>query len=103
MRFRLENAGAIVHKFNIGTVEIWRDHMGEMKRMMEEGMMTASEVRHDRMQAAGMMHHDAKSALLEPGETAKIVWTLPADGEIGFACNVPGHREAGMQGDVVLR
>ena len=70
-----------------------------MMTMMREGMMTARSINHDRMMEAGMMHDDANSALLEPDETADIIWTFPEGGEIGFACNVPGHREAGMVGD----
>ena len=45
----------------------------------------------------------------ENDEFRKVLWTgdntqlvlmaIPEGGEIGFACNVPGHREAGMVGD----
>ncbi|SFQ25513.1 hypothetical protein SAMN04488047_1723, partial [Tranquillimonas alkanivorans] len=31
-----------------------------------------------------------------------IVWTFPDGGTVGFACNVPGHREAGMVGEFDL-
>jgi uncharacterized cupredoxin-like copper-binding protein len=44
------------------------------------------------------MHSDPNSVLLEPGQSGEVVWTFPRDGEIEFACNVPGHYEAGMQG-----
>jgi uncharacterized cupredoxin-like copper-binding protein len=45
-----------------------------------------------------MEHDDPNSVLLEPGKSAQIVWTFPSDTALDFACNVPGHYEAGMQG-----
>ncbi|RFP85560.1 copper-binding protein [Rhodobacteraceae bacterium 63075] len=98
IRFEVINVGRAVHEFNIGTSETWDGHLGEMQTMMREGMMTARSINHDRMMEAGMMHDDANSILLEPGDTGEVIWTFPEGGEIGFACNVPGHREAGMVG-----
>ncbi|GGD28887.1 cupredoxin domain-containing protein [Sinisalibacter lacisalsi] len=97
--FEVVNVGRMVHEFNIGTSETWNGHRDEMRTMMREGMMTAQRLDHSRMLEAGMMHDDANAALLEPGETGQVIWTFPEGGEIGFACNVPGHREAGMEGD----
>ncbi|WP_306006483.1 cupredoxin domain-containing protein [Aquicoccus porphyridii] len=99
IRFEVKNVGRVVHEFNIGTSETWNGHLGEMQTMMREGMMTVRSINHDRMMEAGMMHDDANSVLLEPGETGEVIWTFPEGGEIGFACNVPGHRNAGMVGD----
>lgn len=99
IRFQVVNVGRAVHEFNIGTNETWNGHRDEMRTMMREGMMTMRSINHDRMMEAGMMHDDANSVLLEPGDTGEVIWTFPEGGEIGFACNVPGHREAGMVGD----
>ncbi len=99
IRFEVVNVGTVVHEFNIGKSKTWDGHSGEMMTMMQEGMMTATTLNHDKMMKGGMMHDDANSILLEPGDTGEVVWTFPEGGEIGFACNVPGHREAGMQGD----
>ncbi len=99
IRFEVVNVGRAVHEFYIGTSETWNGHRGEMRTMMREGMMTMRSINHDRMMEAGMMHDDANSVLLEPGDTGEVIWTFPEGGEIGFACNVPGHREAGMVGD----
>lgn len=98
IRFEVTNVGRAVHEFNIGTHETWDAHVGEMQAMMREGMMTASSLNHDKMIEGGMMHDDINSVLLEPGDTGEVIWTFPEGGEIGFACNVPGHREAGMVG-----
>ena len=103
VRFELINSGRVVHEFAIGTDEMHDAHLQEMRTMMQNGMMTVRELRHDRMEEAGMMHVDANSRLLEPGETSEIVWTFSGDqDELIIACNVPGHRQAGMEASVVI-
>lgn len=101
IKFVVRNDGRMIHEFNIGTDKMWRGHEAEMRKMMQSGMMTGRVLKHDKMRAAGMMHDDANSVLLEPGETAEIVWTFSGSAEIGFACNVPGRRQAGMVGTFV--
>ena len=103
IRFVVTNTGNIVHEFNIGTPETWQGHSGQMLKMMQSGMMTARELRHDRMRKAGMMHDDPNSVLLAPGKTAEVIWSFPEKGDFGFACNVPGHREAGMEGKFAFK
>jgi uncharacterized cupredoxin-like copper-binding protein len=39
---------------------------------------------------------------VEPGQTAEVVWTFTEATEMGFACNVPGHREGGMSGEIAF-
>ncbi|MFN2331459.1 MAG: copper-binding protein, partial [Halomonas sp.] len=35
-----------------------------------------------------------------PGETAELVWSAPENVDsLEYACNIPGHYEAGMYGD----
>lgn len=102
VRFKISNEGQVVHEFNLGTPESWAAHEGEMKAMMQKGMMSMRRVHHEKMQEMGMAHDDPNSVLLEPGESAEIVWTFPEHGRIGYACNVPGHLEAGMKGNVDL-
>jgi len=99
VRFVVSNDGQMIHEFNIGTDEMWRGHEAEMRKMMQRGMMTGRALNHDKMREAGKMHDDANSVLLEPGETAEIVWTFSGSADVGFACNVPGHRQAGMAGE----
>lgn len=98
--FVVSNDGEIVHEFNLGTEKMWQGHMDEMMKMMDTGMMAVDKINHDKMMQAGMMHDDANSALLEPGQTAKVTWTFGEKTELGFACNVPGHRESGMVGEI---
>ena len=103
VRFELVNSGRVIHEFNIGTDAMQDAHLQEMTTMMKNGMITARELRHDRMLEAGMMHVDANARLLEPGATDSIVWTFSGDqDELIIACNVPGHREAGMEAMVKI-
>ncbi|PQO22902.1 copper-binding protein [Rhodobacteraceae bacterium WD3A24] len=104
IRFVVTNVGSVVHEFNLGTPQTWQGHQDEMAAMMRAGMMSADRIHHDKMREAGMMHDDPNSVLLEPGESGEIVWTFDGDADNpGFACNVPGHLQAGMEGRVVIR
>lgn len=102
VRFRVRNSGELVHEFNIGTAAMHAAHREEMQAMVDAGVLTADRIRHDLMGKAGdghtMKHDDPNSVLLEPGQEAEIVWRFPAAGTLEFACNVPGHYEAGMVG-----
>lgn len=103
VRFTVTNAGGFVHEFNIGTPEMHVAHQDEMAMMVEHGVLLPDRI--DMAAAEAMqasmghgMHEDRNSVLLEPGHTAEVVWTFPEDGVIEFACNVPGHYDAGMAG-----
>ena len=103
IRFEVVNVGRAVHEFNIGTPEMHAAHQDEMAMMVEHGVLLPDRI--DQAAAAAMQasmghgqHDDPNSVLLEPGQTADVVWTFPEDGVIEFACNVPGHYDAGMAG-----
>ncbi|MFC6689214.1 cupredoxin domain-containing protein [Jhaorihella thermophila] len=100
IRFVITNAGEFVHEFNIGTAEMHKAHAGEMIEMMEKGILQADRIDHDRMMKSGMAHDDAGSVLLEPGQSAEIIWTFSGDADLELSCNLPGHRESGMRGTV---
>ena len=108
VRFVVRNKGTLVHEFNLGTAAMHAAHRGEMTMMVEHGVLLADRI--DRKAAKAMqasmghgMHDDPNSVLLEPGSAGEVVWTFPQDGTLEFACNVPGHYEAGMQGDIEIR
>lgn len=102
IKFVITNVGRAVHEFNLGTDETWDGHRDEMRAMMKGGMMNVRRIDHDKMKKAGMMHDDPNSALLAPGESGEVIWTFSETTEMGFACNVPGHREVGMVGDITI-
>lgn len=103
VRFILVNSGRAIHEFAIGTDAMQDAHAKEMRTLMQRGMITQRELRHDKMLEAGMMHTDANSRLLAPGESTELVWTFSGEqDELIIACNVPGHREAGMEAPVKI-
>ncbi|MGE4218462.1 MAG: plastocyanin/azurin family copper-binding protein [Alphaproteobacteria bacterium] len=104
IRFVLKNEGELLHEFNIGTAAMHAEHQKEMAEMLDHGMITPTGMDHKMMQMdhgggrAPMRHDDPNTALVEPGKTAELVWTFTRDTELEFACNIPGHYEAGMVG-----
>jgi uncharacterized cupredoxin-like copper-binding protein len=53
-------------------------------------------------QMPGMVHTDASSVRVAPGASAEIVWTFSKSGQFFYACLIPGHWEAGMQGTITV-
>lgn len=107
VRFVLKNTGELLHEFNIGTAAMHAEHQKEMMQMMESGMLTAtgintdmSKMDHSKMDGHSMQHDDPNSVLVEPGKTKELVWRFTQAADLEFACNVPGHYEAGMVGDI---
>ncbi len=109
VRFVVTNQGQLVHEFNLGTPAMHAAHQDEMQMMVDHGVLEADRINRDAATAmqASMghgMHEDPNSVLLEPGQTAEVTWSFPTDASVDleFACNVPGHYEAGMQGGIEL-
>ncbi|MFD2205927.1 cupredoxin domain-containing protein [Kiloniella antarctica] len=106
VRFVIKNTGEFVHEFNIGTAAMHASHQKEMMMMVDHGMLEVDKVNRDMkmdMGEGGMMSHDdPNSVLLEPGETAEIIWQFPEAAELEFACNVPGHYDSGMMGEITV-
>ena len=44
-----------------------------------------------------MDHEDPNTVSLAAGETARLSWRFMGDDAVVFACNIPGHFEAGMK------
>ncbi|NBB70322.1 MAG: hypothetical protein GVY33_08355 [Alphaproteobacteria bacterium] len=99
VRFEVVNRGELVHEFNIAAPAMHAEHQAEMQALMRDGHLTATG-----LDAHGE-HDHPNSLLLAPGAGGELIWTFPdhADVELEFACNVPGHYEAGMVGAVHLR
>lgn len=82
VRFRVHNAGQVLHEMVIGTREALEEHAALMVRF------------------PGMEHDEPHMAHVEPGRTGELVWTFNRVGEFAFACLIPGHHEAGMIGAI---
>lgn len=107
VRFVVKNAGEFVHEFNIATADMHKAHAPEMMMMMEHGVLEPDKINWDaakKMQESmgHGMHEEPNSVLLEPGQTGEIVWTFPDHAKLEFACNVPGHYDSGMVGQIKL-
>jgi uncharacterized cupredoxin-like copper-binding protein len=107
IRFVVRNEGDFLHEFNLGTAVMHAAHQKEMAAMQEHGMLTPTGIDHEMMNMdhskAGMpdmKHDDPNSVLVEPGQTAELVWKFTDPSNLEFACNVPGHYDSGMVGDV---
>jgi uncharacterized cupredoxin-like copper-binding protein len=51
----------------------------------------------------GMTHSDGNTMTVEPGMTETLTWDFEGDDVVVFACNIPGHYEAGMFQKAVLK
>lgn len=112
VRFVLINKGQLLHEFNLGDAAMHAEHQKEMLKMQQSGAMTTTGMDHagmdhgamgqGSMPMAGMTHDDPNSVLVEPGKTAELTWTFSGTRDLEFACNVPGHYQAGMVGTLKL-
>lgn len=50
-----------------------------------------------------MAHVNANGKRLAPKKIAEIVWKFTKAGELEYSCLIPGHREAGMTGTIVVK
>lgn len=108
IRFKVRNDGEIVHEFNIGTAAMHASHQKEMMMMFEHGVLEVDKIHHDKMKmkmpnGMTMEHDDPNSVLLEPGKSAEVIWKFSSDANLEFACNLPGHYEAGMMGQINIK
>lgn len=106
VRFVVRNDGQLVHEFNVGTPAMHSAHQKEMAMMVDHGILEADKINHSAMMSGAMggggmmMHDDPNSVLLEPGRTGEVVLKFTRPMTLQFACNVPGHYEAGMVGTI---
>ena len=85
IRFVVRNEGEVMHEMVLGRDESLKEHAALMRKFPE------------------MEHDEPYMVHVAPGKTGEIVWTFDKAGEIGFACLIPGHFEAGMTGKVTAR
>lgn len=107
VRFVLVNKGQLLHEFNLGDAAMHARHQQEMLKMQQSGMLTPTgmkEMDHGTMSGMGheMKHDDPNSVLVEPGKTAELTWTFTQATSLEFACNIPGHYQAGMVGKLTV-
>lgn len=98
VRFVIVNQGQLPHEFNLGDKAMHLEHQKEMAAMqgMDHGQMNHGQMNHAHGHGAG------NTVLVQPGQRAELTWTFRASAPIEFACNVPGHYQAGMVGDLII-
>lgn len=85
IKFVLRNSGELDHEFLLATTAENLKHAEAMKKNPD------------------MEHDDPNGKRLAPKKTAEIVWKFSKAGEFEFACLIPGHRESGMLGTVIVK
>jgi uncharacterized cupredoxin-like copper-binding protein len=86
IRFVLKNAdNAKSHEFVLATAKENLEHAEAMKA-------------HPNME-----HNEPNAKRLRSKETKELLWRFTKVGEFEFSCNLPGHREAGMVGKIVVK
>ena len=78
VKFVVTNTGRLPHEFSIGDQQEQDAHRQMMRNM------------------PNMHHEDGNAVSLKPGETKILTWHFKGSGDVVFACNIPGHYEAGM-------
>ena len=101
IKFEVENAGMLVHEFNIANKMMHMMHQPEMRKMFENGILLAFSIDKEKMKKMAitdksMGHSHSNSVLLEPKQKGEIIWKFINAINIEIACNVPGHYQAGM-------
>ena len=91
VRFVITNDSAIDHDFTLGDANAQAAHRREMAEMAQMGDMAT-------------MHHDgdANAVFVQAGQTKELTWSFNQNAKIEFACNIPGHYEAGMRGTILV-
>lgn len=101
VRFVLVNKGKLLHEFNLGDAAMHARHQKEMLAMQQSGMRMPTGMDHGAMSGSTLMQHDdPNSVMVEPGKTAELTWTFSKVSNLEFACNIPGHYQAGMVGKI---
>ena len=101
IKFIVYNYGELVHEFNIATKKMHLKHQPEMMRMVENEILLVDRIDKKKMKELSkkdhsMSHSHSNSVLLEPNESAEIIWKFNTEAILEAACNVPGHYEVGM-------
>ena len=107
IKFIVSNNGELVHEFNIATKEMHIEHQLEMMKMVENQILLADKIDKKKMKEVAtkdhsMAHSHSNSVLLEPNQSAELVWKFSYDKNLEAACNVPGHYEVGMVANIKI-
>ncbi len=108
IKFEVENAGELVHEFNIANKMMHLKHQPEMQKMVENEILFADSIDKEKMKKMAKIdkslgHSHSNSVLLEPKQKGVIIWKFDNSANIEVACNVPGHYQVGMIAKVDIK
>jgi len=84
VKFVISNVGALAHEFVLASTPDNLKHAALMQKYPD------------------MEHDDPNGKTVQPGAKTEILWRFTKVGTFEFACLIPGHREAGMTGIIVV-
>lgn len=85
IRFVVRNSGALKHEMVLGTMAELKEHSAMMVKI------------------SNMEHADPNTVSVDPGKTGEFAWKFTQSGTFDFACLLPGHSEAGMKGQILVK
>ncbi|MGM7702825.1 cupredoxin domain-containing protein [Pseudalkalibacillus sp. Hm43] len=101
--FVMTNDGQVFHDFVEDEMEIKMTFMSDMPdhpdqtSMLDRLLGTKKAFAHSDEKHKKTLHMNAK-----PGQTVSIKFIPKETGEFEFYCSVPGHKEAGMKGTIIV-
>ena len=106
VKFVVKNKGELVHEFNIATKEMHLKHQPEMMKMVVNEIIVGGKIDKNKMKEMSktdhsMSHSHSNSVLLEPNQSAELIWKFNTDSILEAACNIPGHYESGMVAKII--
>ena len=106
IKFIVYNYGELVHEFNIATKEMHFKHQPEMMKMVVNEIIVGGKIDKKKMKEMSktdhsMSHSHSNSVLLEPKQSAELIWKFNSDANLEVACNIPGHYESGMVAKII--
>ena len=84
IKFVLRNNGELDHEFVLASTADNLKHAEAMQKTPD------------------MAHEEPNGRQLAPKKTNEVVWKFTKAGEFEYSCLIPGHREAGMTGTIVV-
>tara|TARA_B100001057_G_scaffold496313_1_gene597465 strand:+ start:3201 stop:3716 length:516 start_codon:yes stop_codon:yes gene_type:complete len=105
IKFIVENLGEMVHEYNIGTKEMHIMHQPEMQKLIDHEIILVDKIDVNKMKKMSKMDHSlghshSNSIMLEPKAIGEIIWKFSKNINLEMACNIPGHYESGMVGNL---
>jgi uncharacterized cupredoxin-like copper-binding protein len=85
VRFFVRNRGQLQHEFVIGTAQELEEHAEMMKNHPH------------------MAHDEPNMISLKPRQRGAVIWHFDQPGTYYFGCLEPGHFEAGMVGQIIVK